>query len=165
MAARHESASTPLSVRQSSGTAFLSSIALTVAQLTSGALAAIGMTASVIMGWDGATHRELAVDTSGQLKTVDQTSSGTVSVSKITVSTAAIRATVAGTAPNAARKRLIISPLKTNTGAIFLGSSSVTTATGIEIIGPDRLEFLLDASDYYLISDTAGQEVRVMEVV
>jgi len=165
LATRHEAVATPLAVRPGSGSVFYSSVALSAAQLTTGALAQVPASASIGLGWDGATHRELAVDTSGQLKTVAQTSSGTVSVGKVTVSTAAIRATVAGTAPSATRKRLIISPLKTNTGAIYLGSSSVTTSNGLEIIGPDRLEFLLDASDYYLISDTAGQEVRIIEVV
>jgi hypothetical protein len=41
----------------------------------------------------------------------------------------------------------------------------VTTSNGLEIIGPDRLEFELDSSDYYLISDTAAQVVEIIEVV
>lgn len=165
LSSRHEAAATPVSMRQSDGTNFLSSIALAAAQLTSGALTAIRMSAAVAMGWDGATHREIAVDTSGQQKVVQQTSSGTITQINVTVGLTAVRATVAGTAPNAARKRLLISPLKTNTGAIYLGASTVTTANGMEIIGPDRMEFILDASDYYLISDTAGQAVRIVEVV
>jgi hypothetical protein len=40
----------------------------------------------------------------------------------------------------------------------------VTTLDGLEIIGPDRLEFLYDLTDYYLISDTAGQVVEILEV-
>jgi len=152
-----------LYMRQTDGTNSLSSIALAAAQLTSGALTAIRMAASVMMGWDGATHRELAVDTTGALK--KGTTSGTITQASITVGTSAVRATVAGTAPNAARKRLLISPLKTNTGAIYIGASTVTTATGMEIIGPDRLEFIMDASDFYLISDTAGQAVRIVEVI
>jgi hypothetical protein len=165
LATRHETVSTPLAVRPGSGSVFYSSVALSAAQLTTGALAQVPASASIGLGWDGATHRELAVDTSGQLKTVAQTSSGTITQNKITVGTSAVRSTVAGTAPSASRKKMIISPLKTNTGAIYLGASTVTTSNGLEIIGPDRLEFLLDASDYYLISDTAGQEVRIIEVV
>jgi hypothetical protein len=58
----------PVSNRESDGTNFLSAIALAAAQLTTGALTAIKATAGVILGWDGATHRELAVDTSGALR-------------------------------------------------------------------------------------------------
>lgn len=92
------------------------------------------------------------------------TSSGTITSTLKTVGTSAVRATVAGTAPSATRKRLLIKPSKNNTGSIYLGSSGVTTGTGLEIIGPDRLEFLLDSSDYYLISDTATQFVEIIEV-
>jgi hypothetical protein len=58
----------------------------------------------------------------------------------------------------------MIKPSKNNTGSIYFGASTVTTASGMEIIGPDRLEFELDASDYYLISDTAGQIVEIVEI-
>lgn len=93
------------------------------------------------------------------------TSSGAITQVQKVVGTSAVRATVAGTAPSATRKRLLIKPSKNNTGSIYLGASSVTNGTGLEIIGPDRLEFLLDASDYYLISDTAAQVVEIIEVV
>jgi hypothetical protein len=93
------------------------------------------------------------------------TSSGTITSTLKTVGTSAVRATVSGSAPSATRKRLLIKPSKNNSGAIYLGSSGVTTGTGLEIIGPDRLEFLLDSSDYYLISDTATQLVEILEVV
>ena len=88
---------------------------------------------------------------------------GTITSAQITVGTSAVRATVAGTAPNAARKLLLIKPSKNNTGNIYLGASSVTIANGLEIIGPDRVEFDFDAGDYYLISDTAGQTVEILE--
>lgn len=90
---------------------------------------------------------------------------GTITNAQVTVGLTAVRATVAGTAPNAARKRLSIKPSKNNTGAIYYGSSSVTTANGLEIIGPDRLDFTFDASDYYLRSDTAAQVVEIVEVI
>jgi hypothetical protein len=155
----------PLIIREGDGTNFLSSIALTAAQLTSGALTAIRMGATICMGWDGTTHRELAVDTTGNQKMVAQTTTGTITQVRLTVGTSAVRATVAGTAPNAARKKIMIKPNKNNTGTIYLGSSAVTTATGLEFIGPDRLEFSFDASDYYLISDTAAQTVEILEIV
>jgi hypothetical protein len=93
------------------------------------------------------------------------TSSGAITQVQKVVGTSAVRATVAGTAPSATRKRLLIKPSKNNTGSIYLGASSVTNGSGLEIIGPDRLEFLLDASDYYLISDTSAQVVEIIEVV
>ena len=92
-------------------------------------------------------------------------SSGAITQIQKTVGLTAVRATVSGSAPSAARKKLLIKPSKNNSGSIYFGSSSVTTANGLEIIGPDRLEFLLDSSDYYLISDTAGQVVEIIEVV
>jgi hypothetical protein len=93
-----------------------------------------------------------------------QTSSGTITQIQKSVGLTAVRATVSGSAPGAARKKLMIKPSKNNTGSVYLGSSLVTISDGLEIIGPDRLEFELDASDYYLISDTAGQIVEIVEI-
>ena len=90
---------------------------------------------------------------------------GTVSTAQITVGTSVVRATVAGTAPNAARKKLYIKPNAANLGSIYLGGSGVTIANGLQIIGPDRLEFEFDTGDYYLISDTAAQVVEILEKV
>jgi hypothetical protein len=95
----------------------------------------------------------------------EQTQSGTITQTQKSVGLTAVRATVSGSAPGAARKKLMIKPSKNNTGSVYLGSSSVTTSNGLEIIGPDRLEFELDSSDYYLISDTAAQVVEIIEVV
>jgi hypothetical protein len=94
-----------------------------------------------------------------------QTASGTITNTQKSVGLTAVRATVSGSAPGAARKKLMLKPSKNNTGSVYLGSSSVTTSNGLEIIGPDRLEFTLDSSDYYLISDTAAQVVEIIEVV
>ncbi len=165
LSSRHEAVATPLAMRQSDGTNFLASIALTATQLTSGAITSMRTTMGVMMGWDGATHREIAVDTSGNTKMATMTSVGTVTSAKISVGTTAVRATVTGTAASASRKRLSIKPAKANTGLMFLGSSSVTTASGIEILGPDRIDFIMDGSDYYLISDSAGQSVEILESI
>lgn len=59
----------PVASRESDGTNFLSSIGLALAQLTSGAVTAIKMTAGVVMGWDGTIHREIAVDVNGAVQT------------------------------------------------------------------------------------------------
>jgi hypothetical protein len=93
-----------------------------------------------------------------------QTMAGTITQTQKTVGTSAVRATVSVSAPSVTRKKLVLKPSKNNTGSIFLGSSAVTTANGMEILGPDRLEIELDASDYYLISDTAGQTVEILEI-
>ena len=90
-------------------------------------------------------------------------SAGTITNIQKTVGTSAVRATVSGSAPSV-RKKLLIKPSKNNTGAIYLGSSSVTTANGLELIGPDRMEFLNENNDYFLISDTASQVVEILEV-
>lgn len=97
--------------------------------------------------------------------TAEQTQSGTITQIQKTVGLTAVRATVSGSAPSVTRKRIMIKPSKNNLGTIYLGSSAVTISSGLEIIGPDRLEFLLDSSDYYLISDTAAQTVEIVEVV
>ena len=168
LATRHEAAATPLSLRESDGTNFLSSIALAAAQLTSGALTAIKMGASVIMGWDGTTHRELAVTTGGAIRTSSVVKSGTITSVQKTVgsvgTTGAVRATASGSAPATTRTKLWVKPSKNNTGAIYIGSASVTISTGMEIIGPDRWEILDDSNDWYLISDTDGQTVEIIEV-
>lgn len=110
-------------------------------------------------------------DVNGNLKTVAAGtpsllySTGAITQIQQAVGVTLVRATVAGTAPSSTRKRLSIKPSTTNTGRIFIGSSSVTISTGLEIVGPDRLDFLLDGSDYYLISDTAAQVVEIIEVI
>lgn len=101
----------------------------------------------------------------GTITTANSAVAGTVSAAQVTVGTTAVRATVAGTAPNANRKLLLIKPSATNAGKIFFGPSTVTTANGMEILGPDRVEFDFDAGDYYLISDTAGQTVEILEKI
>ena len=101
----------------------------------------------------------------GTVTTSEATKSGTITQTQATVGLTAVRATVAGTAPSATRKKLMIKPSKNNTGSIYFGASTVTISPGMEIIGPDRLEFVLDSADYYLISDTAAQVVEIIEVV
>lgn len=97
---------------------------------------------------------------------VDQKSfNGGILSAQVAVGITSVRAAVNGaSAPSSTRKKLLIKPSKNNTGSIYLGGSTVTTANGLEIIGPDRLEFPFDASDYFLISDTAAQVVEIVEV-
>lgn len=104
--------------------------------------------------------------TDASFKTVEQPlPAATITTIQLTVGLTAVRATVAGTAPGGSRKKLWIKPSKNNLGAIYIGSSGVLISTGMEIIGPDRWEVLNDNNDYYLISDTAGQVVEILEVI
>lgn len=91
------------------------------------------------------------------------TVAGTVTQGQVAVGLSAVRCTVAGTAPSATRKRLSIKPSINNSGRIFIGASTVTTANGLEIVGPDRIDFEFDSGDYYMISDVTSQVVEVME--
>lgn len=95
---------------------------------------------------------------------VMKTINGAVTNAQISVGLTAVRCTVTGTAPNANRKRLIITPSAVNSGAIYFGGSNVTISTGKQIIGPDSIFLDWDASDYYLVSDTESQLVAIVEV-
>jgi hypothetical protein len=168
LATRHESDNTPLATRLSNGSNWITDTTIANSQktLAGGANRAIE-TVSIAMGWDGTTHREILVNTLGRVSVVEnkaESNTGTVSQARITVGTSAVRATVSGGAPASSRKKLLIKPTIGNSGAIYFGSSSVTTSNGMQIVGPDRLEFD-GASDFYLISDTAGQLVEIVEVV
>ena len=58
----------PLGVRETNGTDWLGTVATAAAQLTFGIVAAVKQAAAVVMGWDGTTHREIAVETDGNIK-------------------------------------------------------------------------------------------------
>lgn len=101
----------------------------------------------------------------GALAVTPTNNSGTVYSDQIGVGNSTpVRATVSGGSPNAARKKLIIKPSKTNNASIFIGGPGATILNSVEIIGPDRVEFNNDASDYYLISDDVAQLVEILEV-
>jgi len=93
---------------------------------------------------------------------------GTITQAAVTVGTSAVRITVAGTAPNAARKQLVFQPEKISSARFYFGSSSVTSSganRGIEVIPGQIISMDYDANDYYIISDTAAQTVLITEVV
>lgn len=142
--------------------------ALAAVQYTVSTLAKMINTVSVMVGWDGAAHRELSVDSNGKLNVNAAVTqgyvSGTLKSAQITVGTSQVRATTDGLAPSANRNKLMIKPSGVNTDSVFLIASGGSTATGMEIIGPDRLEFAFDPTDYYLISNSAGQVVEIVEV-
>lgn len=95
---------------------------------------------------------------------VMKTISGTVTSAQVSVGTSAVRAISTGSTPNANRKRLMITPL-TIAGSIFIGGSTVSISNGKPIIGPDTIFLDWDASDYFLVSDVAGNVVSIVEVI
>jgi hypothetical protein len=111
----------------------------------------------------GANSFSVVPASDASFNVVPQMFSATITSAQIAVGTSRVRATVSGSAPSASRKKLFVKPTAGNTGRVWIGGSAVTIANGLEIIGPDRLEFELDASDYYVISDTAAQTVDIME--
>jgi hypothetical protein len=70
LAPRHEAVGTPLAFRLSDATDFLTSLAVAAAQLTFATVTKALHVVSTMTGWDGATHREIAVDTAGNVKTI-----------------------------------------------------------------------------------------------
>jgi hypothetical protein len=135
---------------------------LRVTTFTSGGPVTCAAFASTYGGFDYATKY---FTPSAVISVTPSQAAGTITTAQITVGTTAVRATVTGSAPNASRKLLAIKPSKNNSGAIYLGSSSVTTSSGLEIMGPDRIEREFDTGDFYLISDVAGQTVEILEKV
>jgi hypothetical protein len=74
LATRHESDNTPIATRLSNGSNWLSDEAIANSQKTiSGGSHRSLLTTSVALGWDGSDHREIAVNSSGHLKTVEDT--------------------------------------------------------------------------------------------
>jgi hydrogenase maturation factor len=67
---KYEVVTTPLANRLSDGVDFLTSLAIAAAQTAYATVTKALHTVSVITGWDGTNHREIAVDTSGNLKTI-----------------------------------------------------------------------------------------------
>lgn len=67
LSTRHETVTTPLAGRLTDGTDFISSEAIAAAQKTVATLTKSIATLGIMLGWDGATHREIAVNTSGQI--------------------------------------------------------------------------------------------------
>jgi hypothetical protein len=68
LSARHETVSTPLAIRLSDGTDFLSAESVSAAQKTISTITKALDANSINLGWDGSIHRELAVDTTGAFR-------------------------------------------------------------------------------------------------
>lgn len=68
LATRHETVTTPLAARLSDGTDFIVAGAIAAAQKTVSTATKALDVVSFVLGWDGTTHRELAVTTDGNLQ-------------------------------------------------------------------------------------------------
>jgi hypothetical protein len=105
------------------------------------------------------------MDINGNLKTAAPSVAPVLTVKEaaITAGVAAIRLTTDAAAPDADRRLLSFQPDSNSTARFFYGSAGVTTANGVEVFPGQIIERENDADDYYIISDTAAQTVRVVE--
>lgn len=87
----------------------------------------------------------------------------TVKQAAITVGTTAVRLTTDASAPSATRQKLMFMVDPASTANFYMGSSGVTTANGMQIFPGQQNIIADDANDYYIISDTVTQTVRVVE--
>jgi hypothetical protein len=171
LSTRHETVTTPVAARLSSGTAFITDGSIAGnAQYTIGTSTNALKTASYSLGFDGTLHREFSVDTAGRVRVLPETPSliATVKQAAVTFGTTAIRLTTDGLAPTATRKSLkfIIEPPAGDVN-FFLGSATVTSSgatRGIRLYPGTMYDYGADGNDYYIISDTASQTVFVLEV-
>jgi hypothetical protein len=100
------------------------------------------------------------------LVTTLRPSAGTITQAAVTVGTTAIRATVSGSSPATTRSVLLVSPDNASTANFYIGSSTVANSgasRGVQLLGGDQIAFNNDAADYWIISDTAGQTVYILE--
>lgn len=108
----------------------------------------------------------IASDQAAIPTTPSNPAASTVKQAAVTVGTSAVRITHDGSAPSAARRLLQFRPDPDSSAKFYYGSSSVTstsTTRGIQVFPGELVEREFDAGDYYIISDTAGQTVFVVE--
>jgi hypothetical protein len=149
---RHEAAATPLAHRNSDGTNFSASfLNVTAAQQTGGAVGYSPWRATLSLGWDGTAHREVAVDTSGNIKTT--TGAGRTradgpwrnAYASVTVTTLAYTQIVASTA--AAINRIQIFDSSGQTMALATGAAGFEAQ--IFYISPGGIDI-----DYHIAAGT-----------
>jgi hypothetical protein len=90
----------------------------------------------------------------------------TIHQAGISVGTTAVRLTVSGSAPASSRVTLVANVDSAVTAKFYIGSASVTNSgstIGIELVAGETFIANSDAGDYYIVSNTAGQTVMVME--
>lgn len=131
---RHEAALTPLSARLGDGTSFLPYLSIAAAQKTQGAITgSVLPTTSFMMGWDGSGHREILVDSNGNVQTISTYSKGAGTVDANT-----LRTTPASDSPHllATRHETVTTPLATriSDGTSFIPSGFGAVANGLRAV-------------------------------
>ncbi len=132
--ARYEAMGTPLSTRLGDGTAFLPYLSIAAAQKTQGAITgSVLPTTSFMMGWDGTGHREVLVDSSGNIQAVLPYTKGAGTVDANT-----LRTTPASDSPHllAMRHETVTTPLATriSDGTSFIPSGFGAVANGLRAV-------------------------------
>lgn len=136
LATRHEAAATPLSSRLSDGTDFIDSQALAATQKTVSTLTKMITSLAINLGWDGTTHREFAVDTSGNLKTVRSAGSAEANGGSINNSTQGALAVTVLAPANAVG--FIITADVANTEDLYWAVGATASATSGQGLQPGR---------------------------
>lgn len=115
--------------------------------------------------YDDGDVANLQVDIRGRQRVVKETPvAQTIVNAQITVGVApAIRMTTDGAVPGVRRSLLHARPDAASAARFFYGASGVLISTGIEFFPGELLEFLDDAADYFMVSDTAGQTIGIVE--
>lgn len=87
----------------------------------------------------------------------------TVHQAAVTVGTSAVRLTYNGSAPASTRVLLVAQLSAASAASCYMGSSAVTTSTGIQMYAGQTFSWNHDAGDYYAICGSAGQTFNVVE--
>jgi len=154
LATRHEAVGTPLSQRLSDGVDFISSIAIAAAQLTFGAITKAFHTVSINMGWDGTDHREISVDTSGNIQTKTQG----FTPSHIQATNVGDGVAVTLTAPSGSKwVKLMASSENSVNLKVALGATATTGVTGVgHQLQPGRSEDFPCSGNVSVIAEAAA---------
>lgn len=136
LATRHEAAATPLASRLSDGADFISSEALAASQKTVSTLTKMLTTLGVMLGWDGTAHREIAVTTTGLVKTT--TGTGSAQADGGSVSNATVDATADTVSAPANAIGFILAADDDNADPIYWAIGSTATSTNGQRMAPGR---------------------------
>lgn len=146
LATRHEIATTPLAAHLSDGVNFITSQAIAAAQTTVSTIVKTLTTFAIMAGWDGTTHRELAVDTSGNLKTSPRVLSSTIG-----------QLATSGTlsAPVGAKGYVIQNSTRAEGGLRYKGVSGASASVGF-LLEPGQSTSYQDGASDISVHDVDG---------
>jgi hypothetical protein len=159
LATRHESNNTPVATRLANGSNWITDTAISGAQKTiSGGSNHALETVSLAMGWDGSSHREIKVDSTGKIETV--VAPKTPSFSEILNLTNSEQTL---TAPAGAKWCKIYAPTTNGTTIRFKLGGTATVSSGMQL-QPGRSEDFDCAGNISVIAEdaVANQHVNVI---